>query len=61
MKVKEKLRPPTKRALRDASKLARRRHPAGGRVLAEASVARREGVRKRTAKRGTAKRSTKRS
>lgn len=53
MAMREKVRPPTKRALRDASRLALRRHPAGGRVLSEASVAKREGVKKRGTERST--------
>jgi len=53
MKRRESVRPPTRKALRDASKLARRHHSAGGRVLSEASAAKREGVRRRSTK-GTA-------
>ena len=45
---KERIKPPTKRALKDASKLLVRKHPAGGRVLADASVAKREGIKKRS-------------
>jgi hypothetical protein len=47
-KKKERIKPPTKSALKDASKLLVRKHPAGGRVLADASVAKREGVKKRS-------------
>lgn len=44
-KKKETIKPPTKRSLTDASKLlSQAAHPAGGRVLADKSVAVREGV-----------------
>ena len=45
MATKEKIKPPTKRELSDGSNLLRKKHPAGGRVLAEESVAKREKVK----------------
>ena len=48
---KEMINPPTARALKDASKELRRRHPSGGRTMADAAVAKREGVRRRKEKR----------
>jgi hypothetical protein len=47
MRVKEVIRPPTKKATRDASKELRKGHPSGGRVMADKSVAKREGVKPR--------------
>jgi hypothetical protein len=44
--AKERISPPTKRELRDASKELRRGHSSAGRVLAEQSVAKRQGVRR---------------
>ena len=43
---KETIKPPTKREKTDASKELRKGHPSGGRVLAEASVAKRQGAAK---------------
>ena len=53
MAKKETIKPPTRRELTDAGKQTEKRHPSGARVLAEESVAVREGIRrkKRTAKR----------
>ena len=41
---KERIKPPTRRELSDASRLLRQGHPAGGRVMADKSVAVRERV-----------------
>lgn len=41
---RETIKPPTKRELSDASKELRRGHPSGGRVMADKSVAVREGA-----------------
>lgn len=49
--AKERITPPTKRELKDASRLLRQGHPAGGRVLADKSVAVREGATTRGRKR----------
>jgi hypothetical protein len=46
MAKKEKIIPPSKKALKDASKLLRKKHPAGGRTLADKSVAKREGAKR---------------
>jgi len=46
MAGKERIKAPTKRELSDASRLLRQGHPAGGRVMADKSVAVREGVAK---------------
>jgi hypothetical protein len=48
MPKKETITPPSERELTDASKLLIRKHQAGGRVMADASVAKREGVKKRS-------------
>jgi hypothetical protein len=45
-KKKEKIKPPTKGALTDASKQLRLGHPSGGRTEADESVAVQQGVRK---------------
>ena len=45
MATKEKIKPPTKKELSDGSKLLRKGHSAGGRVMADESVAKREGVK----------------
>ena len=58
-KSKETIKPPTARELKDASRELRKGHPSGGRTMADASVAKREGVTKRKRKRNT-KRSNKR-
>ncbi len=44
MPKKETIKPPTKRELADASKQLRAGHSSGGRVMADKSVAVREGV-----------------
>jgi hypothetical protein len=41
---KEVIKPPTRKELTDASKELRKGHPAGGRVMADQSVAKRQGV-----------------
>jgi hypothetical protein len=43
---KEKIKPPTKPELTDAGKQTKKKHPSGGRVLAEESVAIKEGIKK---------------
>jgi hypothetical protein len=48
---KENVKPPTKRELTDAGKQTPKKHPSGGRVLAEESVAINEGVKKPKPKR----------
>jgi hypothetical protein len=55
-KKKERIKPPTKRELTDASKQLKKGHSSAGRVMADASVAKREGVRK-ASKKTTSKRS----
>ncbi len=55
MPKQEKIIPPTSKALTDASNQLKGKHPSGGRVLADQSVAKREG-----AKRGIVKQSSKR-
>jgi hypothetical protein len=45
VKRKETIKPPTKKELTDASKELKKGHSAGGRILAEASVAKRQGVK----------------
>jgi hypothetical protein len=47
---KETIRPPTRRELKDGSKQLKKKHPSGGRVLADESVAVRQGVAKRRKK-----------
>jgi len=47
MAKKERIKPPSKRAVRDGSKELRKGHPSGGRTMADRSVAIREGVSKR--------------
>ena len=42
--TKETIKPPTKRSLTDAAKELQRRHPSGGRTMADKSVAVRQGV-----------------
>ena len=60
MANKERVKPPTRRELRDAGKQTRKRHSSGARVLAERALAIREGIskpsKKRTYKRSPAKR-----
>ena len=51
MAKKETITPPSKAALRDASKELKKGHSSGGRTLADQSVAKREGA-KRSSKRG---------
>jgi hypothetical protein len=51
MPKKETITPPSKQALRDASKELKKGHSSGGRTLADQSVAKREGA-KRGGKRG---------
>ena len=46
MPKKEKIKPPTKKETSDASKELKKGHPAGGRVLAEKSVAVRQAKKK---------------
>lgn len=50
-KSKETIVPPTARELKDASKELRKGHSSAGRTMADASVAKREGVAKRSSKR----------
>ena len=50
MPKKEIIKPPTKRETSDASKELKKGHPAGGRVLADKSVAVKQGVAKPTKK-----------
>ncbi len=45
VKKKETIKPPSKKALSDASKQTKRGHPSGARTLADESVAVRQGVR----------------
>ena len=47
MANKKSTAPPSKKALRDASIELRKGHSSGGRVLADESVAKREGVPRR--------------
>jgi hypothetical protein len=47
MKIKESIKPPTKKELSDASKQLRRGHPSGGRTMADASVAKKQHVKRR--------------
>jgi hypothetical protein len=47
MANKERIVPPTKKALKDASKELRKKHPSGGRTLADESVAKRQRVPRR--------------
>lgn len=51
MPRKETIIPPSKRAVKDASKELRKGHSSGGRTMADRSVAKREGA-KRGPKRG---------
>jgi len=44
MAKKETITPPSKKALKDAAKELRKGHSSGGRTLADASVAKREGA-----------------
>jgi hypothetical protein len=46
-KSKETIKPPTRRELTDAAKQLKQGHPSGGRVMADASVAKRQGVKRR--------------
>jgi len=46
MAKKETIIPPSKKDLKDASKELKRGHPAGGRTLADQSVAKREGAKR---------------
>jgi hypothetical protein len=52
MAQKEKIVPPSKRELKDASKELKKRHPSGGRTMADQAVAKRQGA-KRGRKRST--------
>jgi hypothetical protein len=54
MARKEKIVPPSKRELKDASGELKKRHPSGGRTMADQSVAKRQGAKRRT-KRSTRK------
>jgi hypothetical protein len=47
-KQKETIKPPTKRELADASKELGTGHSSGGRTMADASVAKRQGVKPRS-------------
>jgi len=51
MSKKETIKPPTARELKDASKQLRAGHSSAGRVMADKSVAVREGVAKSSKKR----------
>lgn len=44
-KSKETIKPPTKRELSDASKQLRQGHPSAGRTMADAAVAKKQGVK----------------
>jgi len=44
---KETIKPPTKRELTDAAKELRKGHSSGGRTMADAAVAKRQGVKPR--------------
>lgn len=44
---RETIKPPTKKELSDASKELRKGHSSGGRTMADASVAKREGVKRK--------------
>jgi hypothetical protein len=44
---KETIKPPSSRELKDASKEMRKGHPSGGRTMADASVAKRQGAKRR--------------
>ena len=46
MAKKERIIPPSKRELHDASKQLRKRHPSGGRTMADQSVAKRQGAKR---------------
>ena len=47
MAKKERVIPPSKRELKDASRQLKKRHPSGGRTMADESVAKRQGVRRK--------------
>lgn len=49
-KSKERITPPSKKDLKDASKKLKKGSPAAGRVMAEASVAKKQGVKRGTPK-----------
>lgn len=44
---KETIRPPSKKELSDASRQLKKGHSSGGRTMADASVAKREGVKRK--------------
>jgi hypothetical protein len=46
MATKETIIPPAKKALKDASKELKKGHSSGGRVMADKSVAKREGAKR---------------
>jgi hypothetical protein len=46
VKVKELIRPPTKKELKDGSKQLRKGHSSGARTMADASVAKRQGAKR---------------
>lgn len=48
MVKKETIKPPSKKDLKDASKMLRKGHPSAGRVMSEAAVAKRQGVKRRS-------------
>lgn len=48
VKLKELIRPPTKRAVRDASQELRKGHSSGGRTLADKSVADKQHVKRKS-------------
>jgi hypothetical protein len=47
MPKKETIVPPSKKALKDASKELKKGHPSGGRTMADKSVAKREGAKRK--------------
>lgn len=47
MPKKETITPPSKKELRDASKELRKGHSSGGRTMADQSVAKREGAKRK--------------
>ena len=44
MPSKETIKPPSKNAVKDASKELKKGHPSGGRTMADQSVAKKQGV-----------------
>jgi hypothetical protein len=47
MAKKETITPPTKKALKDASKQLKKGHPSGGRTMVDGAVAKKEGAKRK--------------